>query len=440
MKRAISILSAGLLWCAASAQASTVTIVTSFPKELTDAYKKAFERRHPDTSVEFLGKSGMAAMHFVRESQHGQRPDVIWASAPDAFEAMAREGLLEKAPEARNPAIPPRIGRYPMNDPGGLYYGQALSGYGIMWNKAYLQSHKLPVPVQWSDLASAAWFGHVAMSSPARSGTTHLTVETILQGEGWARGWSLLLQIAGNCVAITERSVDVPEGVAKGRFGAGLVIDFFGLAAKYSGAQVDFIYPDVTAVVPASIALIEGAKNSEAGRRFMAFALSRAGQELLLEPKISRIPAMQRGDFFDSVPGTYPNIFGVALRAKVTFNSKLAQERLDAVSPLFEHTITALLPELQAATNAIHAAAQKPALKQNAQAAALLARARALAYTPLVNEQRLQAQKPPSDVGKPFTPAAYVLPLPPQELQAAARERYVQARRLALEAAAQASR
>ena len=37
--------------------------------------------------------------------------------------------------------------------------------------------------------------------APSRSGTTHLTFETILQGEGWDKGWNQILQIAGNCAA-----------------------------------------------------------------------------------------------------------------------------------------------------------------------------------------------------------------------------------------------
>ena len=36
-------------WLASAAHADTVTVVTSFPKELTPAYKKAFEKANPTT-------------------------------------------------------------------------------------------------------------------------------------------------------------------------------------------------------------------------------------------------------------------------------------------------------------------------------------------------------------------------------------------------------
>ena len=42
---------------AGAAQAGTVTVVTSFPKELTQAYKTAFEKAHPGIKLEILNKN-----------------------------------------------------------------------------------------------------------------------------------------------------------------------------------------------------------------------------------------------------------------------------------------------------------------------------------------------------------------------------------------------
>jgi phosphoglycerate transport regulatory protein PgtC len=170
------------LFCSA-VTAGTVTVITSFPKELTAAYKAAFEKANPDIRLEILNKSTVAGIAFVRETAVGQRPEVFWASAPDAFEVLKRDSLLMAAPEVDNKAIPARIGNYPINDPQGFYKGQALAGYGIMYNNRYLKANKLANPKEWDDLLRREWFGHVAMTSPSRSGTMHLTVETILQGE-----------------------------------------------------------------------------------------------------------------------------------------------------------------------------------------------------------------------------------------------------------------
>ena len=77
-------------------------------------------------------------------------------------------------------------------------------------------------------------------------------------------GWNTLLRMSGNSSAVTERSFGVPDGVNNGQFGAGPVIDFFGLSSKYSKFPVEFVYPSETAIVPANIALIDEGRAVEA--------------------------------------------------------------------------------------------------------------------------------------------------------------------------------
>ncbi|GMV58284.1 MAG: hypothetical protein AMXMBFR72_13920 [Betaproteobacteria bacterium] len=365
----------------------TVTVITSFPRELTAAYKSAFEKRNPDVKLEILNKSTVAGIAFVRETAAGQRPDVFWASAPDAFEVLKRDNLLVAAADVDNPKIPAKIGNYPINDPKGFYKGQALAGYGIMYNTRYLKANKLNAPKEWNDLLGREWFGHVAMTSPSRSGTMHLTVETILQGEGWDKGWETILRMAGNSAQITERSFGVPDGINNGQFGAGPVIDFFGLAGKYSGFPVEFIYPTMTSIVPANIALVAGGKNLAGAKRFVQFALSQEGQELLLDPKISRLPVLPYSAFGGKIPAGYPDPQAIAKRSKVQFNADLSEDRYAIVQALFDQTITFRLKELQAATRAIHDAEAKLADKSNAQARELLNQAKALAYSPVLSGQ-----------------------------------------------------
>ena len=361
------------------ALAETISVVTSFPKELTEAYKKAYEIKYPSDKVEILYKNTAAGMAYVREQAVGNRPEVFWASAPDAFEVLSSQKLLQKV-DSGNPNIPAKVGSYPINDPDGLYKGQALAGYGIMWNTRYTKANKLPDPKEWADLMAPVYFGHVAVSSPSRSGTTHLTLETILQGEGWDKGWNQMLRIAGNCAAITDRSFGVPDGVSNGQFGLGLVVDFFGLAPKNSGFPVEFVYPSVTAIVPANIALVAGAKNVEAGKRFIQFTLSEEGQLLLLDKKISRLPVMP--SMYAKAPAGYPNPFSGTIKAKVNFDSDLSESRYYVVSSMFDQIITFRHKELTAATKAIHDAEKRLAGRPSAQ----LDEARKLTFTSPVSE------------------------------------------------------
>ncbi|MGE0355924.1 MAG: ABC transporter substrate-binding protein [Burkholderiales bacterium] len=364
-----------------AAVADTVTVVTSFPKELTAAYKKAYEAKYPNDKLEILNKNTAAGIAYVREQSAGSRPEVFWASAPDAFEVLSGAKLLQKIGPG-NPAIPAKVGNYPVNDPEGYYRGQALAGYGLMWNTRYLKANNLPEPREWADLVKPVYFGHLAISSPSRSGTTHLTVETILQGEGWNTGWEHLLAICANSAAITERSFGVPDGVSNGQFGIGLVIDFFGLAAKNSGMPVEFVYPSQTAIVPANIALVDGAKSSEGGKRFIEFTLSEEGQTLLLDPKISRLPVLP--SIYAKAPTGYPNPFGGTIQAKVNFDSTLSESRYYVVVSLFDQMVTFRHKELAAAAKAVYDAEKRLGGKRSA----ALDEARRLAFSPVIDEKQ----------------------------------------------------
>ena len=59
----------------AAALAGTVTVVTSFPKDLTQAYKSAFEKANPGIKLEILNKNTIQGIAYVRELPAGQRPD-----------------------------------------------------------------------------------------------------------------------------------------------------------------------------------------------------------------------------------------------------------------------------------------------------------------------------------------------------------------------------
>lgn len=369
-----------------AALADTVTVVTSFPKELTAAYKKAYEAKYPNDKLEILNKNTAAGIAYVREQPAGARPEVFWVSAPDAFEVLSSAKLLAKI-GIGDPSLPQKIGNYPINDPEGYYRGQALAGYGLMWNTRYLKANNIPEPKEWADLVKPIYFGHLAISSPSRSGTTHLTVETILQAEGWNKGWEQLLAICGNAAAITERSFGVPDGVSNGQFGIGLVIDFFGLAAKNSGMPVDFVYPSQTAIVPANIGLIEGAKSPEAGRRFIDFTLSEEGQMILLDPKISRLPVLP--SVYAKAPAGYPNPFTGKIQAKVNFDSGLSESRYYVVLSLFDQMITFRHKELIAAVKEIHEAEKRLGGKPHAQ----LAEARKLVLLPVIDEKQAADKK-----------------------------------------------
>ncbi len=352
--------------------AEKLVIVTSYPPDTTITVGKAFTKA-TGIKVEMLKKKTTAGIKYLQATAANNTSDMFWASAPDAFEVLKGDGLLQKY-TVKVKGIPKLIGAFPIHDPEGYYKGFAASGYGIMWNTRYLKAKKLPAPTSWADLEKPIYHGHVGMSAPSRSGTTHLTVETILQGEGWEKGWARWKNIAGNFKTVTARSFGVPDGVNSGQFGIGVVIDFFGLSSKASGFPVEFIYPKMTTLVPANIAIVKNAPNPKAAAKFIEFLLSPKGQEVLLDPKIRRLPVNPKT--YAKAPKGFPNPFkDKSIGAAVKFDLKLSKNRYNVVNSLFDVMITYRQKELRAATKAIQTAeakAKTPAGKK------LIAQARAL--------------------------------------------------------------
>ncbi|MBI2152344.1 MAG: extracellular solute-binding protein [Candidatus Rokubacteria bacterium] len=374
-----------LAFWAPSASAATreLVILTSFPKELFEAYKKAFEAARPGVRVVVKPQQTNAAITYLRETRAKPDADIFWASAVDAFQVLKGDGLLERIalPDALLRRIPNTIGTFPIHDPDGHYFGFAVSGYGLMWNTRYLALHKLATPKEWTDLADGRYHGHLVISAPSRSGTTHLTIEVILQAYGWEKGWALLLQMGGNMGSITERSFGVPEAVISGQYGIGVVIDFFGLSAIASGHPVAFAYPSLTSVVPASVAVVKGGPNGDNARAFVEYLLSDEGQLRLFSPGIGRLPVVP--DLYAKAPAAYPNLFTMKLGG-MNFNDKLSSSRRNVVNSLYDHLITFRHAELKAAWAAIFAAENavaraKASGKSVAEAERALAEARRLA-------------------------------------------------------------
>ena len=383
-------LMASLVVCALSAGAASanekIMVITSFPDSMTGPIEAGFEAANPQFDLEVLNKKTSAGVKFIQEIAGANTADIFWASAPDAFEVLKSDGVLADV-TIKSEGIPEKIGAYPMNDPDGKYYGFAGAGYGIMWNERYLKANGLEPAAEWDDLAKPEYHGHVGMSAPSRSGTTHLTVETVLQGDGWDAGWAKWKRIAGNFSTVTERSFGVPDGVNTGNFGLGIVIDFFGFSSKASGFPVDFQYPTITALVPANVAVVENAPNEAGAIAFIEYLLTPEGQKVLLDPAIMRLPINPAT--YANAPEGFPNPFeDSTIGATVKFDVAKSGARYNLVNSMFDVMITYRLDDLRDTVAAIQKAEAIHADGNNAAAKAKIAEARALVDANPIDEAK----------------------------------------------------
>lgn len=320
-----------LLACS-HAKAADLSIITSYPPSFYEPFQRAFEARNPDVHVTVVQRNTGSASRFILEKPD-VAADIFWASATDAFELLKRKGAL-RAIRPRQTGAPERILGYSVNDPDGFYLGFALSGYGLVYNAAYLAQFDLPTPRNWQDLLKPVYAGHIGITSPSRSGTTHLIVEALLQTYGWERGWALLSEIGGNLSTVTARSFGVASGVAQRRFGIGVTIDFLAKAPDVAGGENTFALTPDPIYVPANIAILSRARNGVAAERFVDFLFSSEGQAILLQPAIGRIPVRAELN-----AGLLPPESAGGLLAANGFDARLSAERYGIVNLIFDDYI-----------------------------------------------------------------------------------------------------
>jgi spermidine/putrescine-binding protein len=217
--------------------------------------------------------------------------------------------------------------------------------------------------------------------------------------------------------------------VISGQYGVGVVIDFFGLSAIASGQPIDFAYPALTSVVPASVAVVKGGPNPDNARAFVEYLLGDEGQAKLFEPAIGRLPVVPA--LYARAPKSYPNPFAMKLGG-VAFDDKLSSARRNVVNSLFDHVVTFRHAELKAAWGAIHAAeaqvGKARAAGRDVKAAqAQLAEARRLASTVPLDAVRA-ADK---ETNEAFRSKPDVKSRLETEWDAAAKAAYAKARELA---------
>ena len=321
-------------------------ILTSFSEQVSQKLASGYRQLYPQVRVRFLYKKTPAALTHLTMQMH-PRPDLVMTSAVDAMDWLSGDGQLQ-----------------PLNSSDRLNYTPfGYSGYGFMWHSSYLQQYNLAVPESWQQLLSPEYQGHIAMSSPIRSGTTHVMVEMILQERGWREGWAYIQQLADNLATITARSFGVRHGIVRQRFGIGLVIDFFAFSARIEQPAIGFSYSSPTTFLPVSVGIVKDSQGVTNAKKFVRYLRSDTGQKVLLSPVISRYPINVK--ILQQNSGHFLNQLYNQQRYTLTYDHKLAVRRYHLVNALFEYTVTYRLAFLQRAWSQVYQLQQGPLLKSS---------------------------------------------------------------------------
>ncbi|MEM9083991.1 MAG: extracellular solute-binding protein [Planctomycetota bacterium] len=182
------------------------------------------------------------------------------------------------------------IGAAAIYDDEHHWFGSALSGFGIVFNRDVLRELGVKEPTNWHDLADPRLAGWVSLADPSHSGSVTTTYDAILNNFGFEEGWRILRAMSANARSFAHASTKIPVEVSQGEAGVGVAIDFFGRfqsqAVRRQGedindSRVGYIDPPGTTFVdPDPICMLRGGPNPEIAKRFIEFVLTEQGQAL----------------------------------------------------------------------------------------------------------------------------------------------------------------
>ena len=212
--------------------------------------------------------------------------------------------------------IPQRFGGEDYWQKDGLWFGNVLSSYGILFNRDALRRLGfVGEPSRWNDLADPRLIGEVGLADPTKSGSVAKAFENILQlhmqrrlgrgasaadtearavREGWIDGLRLIQLIGANARYFTDSSQKAPIDVA-GDCEAGLCIDFYGRQQQEAvrrrspeaeqssdgSERVGYVRRAVRSRRWDPIGLLRGAPHRAAAELFIEYSLAMEGQKTL---------------------------------------------------------------------------------------------------------------------------------------------------------------
>jgi iron(III) transport system substrate-binding protein len=232
------------------------------------------------------------ALAQLRAEAANPKTDLWWGGTGDPYYQAAEAGLLEPyRPAYLNDLHGWAVRQYAMsqNHVGGFY----TSAIGFGWNEEVLKKKKLPPPRCWKDLLDPRYKGEIETSHPASSGTGYTILAGLVQMMGEDAAFDYLKHLHRNVTQYTRSGTAQARSVARGEVGIGISFIF-----GFDNERVTNKFP-VYAAAPCEgtpyevggIALIRGARNREAARRYYDWLMSPAGQQIGARANSLQVPA-----------------------------------------------------------------------------------------------------------------------------------------------------
>lgn len=274
-------------------EASRLVIYSGRKEPLIKPVLDNFEK---ETGIKVTLRSGGASelANAIIEEQKSPGADVFIANDAGTMEMLREKGLLQPNGSPALKAVPEDL-----RAKDGAWTGVSARTRVIMYNTQLVKESELPKSIK--DLADPRWKGQVAMAASSNESVIgHITALRLTMGD--AGTGELLKSLMANRTQSLKGHTEVRKAVGSGEFKLGLVNHYYYHLQKKEGSPVGVIYPDQgegqmgVPVNVAGAAIIKGAKNSEAARKFIDYLIKPGTQELFAKlnyeiPVVEGVPA-----------------------------------------------------------------------------------------------------------------------------------------------------
>lgn len=332
-----------LFTAVSSAKRNELVIATTFSPEATAHIISRWQGQPQSLVIRTLNRTS-SSLGQLLVSSDSENVDLVLTSSPMLLQHLQQHQRLASykgAPKQSQQLVPESI--------RNTAVAVAISGFGLLINRTNMEEKQLPLPTDWDDLTKADYQGTLLMSSPSRSDTNHLMVESLLQQRGWQSGWGIMLSAAGNLITISSRSFGVADKIKSGLGTMGPIIDNYANLLRDDPHLIFRYLPQATAS-PTYIAITRHSHYPEEARRFIQFLLSSQGQQVLADANTGKYPVSP----LPASDPLFPQQYKLLHQPPLNYTLLIQRQRL--VQKLFDTAISFRLSQLKDAWKALHGA------------------------------------------------------------------------------------
>lgn len=320
--------------------AQELLIATTLSTDATAHIIEQWQKAHPDIRVKTLNRTSTSIERLVNSPFSG-KIDLIISSSPMLLSHLKTNNMLSPIttiPDESQQLVPNILRQYAA--------AFAISGSGVLSNKEYLSQHQLPIPQNWQDLTLPDYYGMLSISTPSRSDTTHIMIESLLQEFGWQKGWQMIMEIGGNIGTISSRSFGVVDKINSDLSIIGITIDNYAIVNN-NEKLVFHRFPH-NIPIPTFITVLAQSQHKDSAQQFVQYLLSPAGQLAVSHPNTGKYPVIPLGDELSN----YYEQAEFINTEHINYDTLLKRQEL--VRQLFDIAITFRLEQLKDTWKLLH--------------------------------------------------------------------------------------